>query len=297
MIETNEQIFLRVVEAGSLKAAAEQVGTDPSSVSRKIAALETRLGVKLLQRSTRRSEPTEAGHLYYDGMRRLMAEQSALEAHVACETETPRGLLRVSAPNSVGEAHVTPVLASMMQRYPELKVELILMGEAPDISEKGIDVSIRIGHLPDSALICRKLAEVPMVLVASQAYLEGRRLPREPKDLAEHDFLLFSRKYQVEPIEFSGPGGHQSVKVSCKFIINSVSVLHTLTKDGFGIGIGSRLAMQESLQSGELVQLLPEYRITPYILYATYISAAFVPAKIRHFVDLMVQYSSGAFTA
>ncbi|WP_300670984.1 LysR family transcriptional regulator [Desulfoluna sp.] len=295
MIETNEQLFLRVVEAGSLKAAAEQVGTDPSSVSRKIAGLEARLGVKLLQRSTRRSEPTEAGFLYYEGMRKLLDEQAALEANVARETETPRGLLRVSAPNNVGEAHVAPVLTSMVTMYPDLKVELILMGEAPDLNEKGIDVSIRVGPLPDSTLICRKLAEVPMVLVASPGYLKGRPFPNEPRDLLDHDFLLFSRKLQAEPLAFIGPDGLQTVKVTGKFIINSVSILHRLTEEGLGISIGSRLVLRDRLDSGELVQLLPGYQMTPYPLYATYASTAFVPAKIRCFVDLMVRYSSGVF--
>ncbi|VVS94249.1 LysR family transcriptional regulator [Desulfoluna spongiiphila] len=295
-IETNERIFLRVVEAGSLKAAAEQLGTDPSSVSRKVAALEVRLGVKLLQRSTRRSVATEAGKKYYDGMRRLVAEQAALEAHVARETDTPRGLLRVTAPNNIGDVHVAPVLTSMVKMYPDLRVELILTGEAPDMSEKGIDVSIRIGHLPDSNLICRKLIDVPVLLIASKTYLKKRGTPKKPADLPGHDFLFFNRMQRDTPLEFIGPNGAESVKVSSKFMVNSASVVRQLNREGFGISLGNRWAFKGLLESGELIQLLPEYTLEPYPLYATYVSTAFVPAKIRRFVDLMATYSSGELT-
>lgn len=294
-METNERIFLRVVEAGSLKAAAERLQTAPSSVSRKIIALEERLGVKLLQRSTRRSVPTAAGHLYYEGMRKLMDEQSALEAHVARETETPTGLLRVSAPNNVGEAHVAPVLASMMAMYPDLKVELILMGEAPVMIEKGLDVSIRLGHLPDSTLICRKLADVPVALVASKEYLKIHGTPTVPSDLEDHDFLLFSRKQLENPVALIGPDGAQAIKIPEKFIINSVSALRQLTLDGAGISLMTKWAFRDQLNSGELVQILPDYHLEPCPLYATYVATAFVPAKIRCFVNLMVEYSEAFY--
>lgn len=291
-METNEQVFLRVVEAGSLKAAAEQLGTDPSSVSRKVAALEGRLGVKLLQRSTRRSVPTEAGKKYYDGMRRLVDEQAALEACVARETDIPRGYLRVTAPNNIGDVHVAPVLTSMAEMYPDLKVELILTGEVPDMSEKGIDVSICIGHLPDSNLICRKLIDLPVLLIASKKYLAKRGTPRKPSDLHDHDFLFFTRFQRDTPLEFIGPKGPEKVKVSSKFMVNSASVIRKLNRAGFGISVGNPRAFKELLDSGEVVQLLPEYSLEPYPLYATYVSTAFVPAKIRRFVDMMAAYSS-----
>lgn len=294
-METNERIFLRVVEAGSLKAAAEQLGTDPSSVSRKIAALEERLGVKLLQRSTRRSVPTEAGRHYYDGMRRLVDEQSALEAHVAHETDTPRGLLRVTAPNNIGDEHVAPVLTSMVAMYPDLRVELILTGEVQDMSEKGIDVAICIGNLPDSNLICRKLIEVPVLLIASKTYLKERGTPKKPSDLPGHDFLFFTRAQREDPLEFIGPDGFETVKVAEKFIVNSASVIRKLNREGLGISIGTRWAFRDLIESGELVQLMPDYQLEPYPLHATYVSTAFVPAKIRRFVDLMAEYSAVAF--
>ncbi|VFQ44591.1 LysR family transcriptional regulator [Desulfoluna butyratoxydans] len=295
-METNEQIFLRVVEAGSLKAAAEHLGADPSSVSRKVAALEARLGVKLLQRSTRRSIPTDAGKRYYEGMRRLVDEQAALEACVAHEKDVPRGLLRVTAPNNIGDVHVAPVLTGMVDMYPDLKVELILTSEIQDMGEKGIDVSICIGNLPDSNLICRKLIDLPVLLIASKAYLEKRGTPRKPSDLPGHDFLFFNRMQRDTPLEFTGPNGPEKVKVSSKFIVNSASVIRKLNRAGFGISLGNPRAFKGLLDSGELVQLLPEYTLEPYPLYATYVSTAFVPAKIRRFVDLMAAYSAEELT-
>lgn len=289
-MESNESTFIRVVEAGSLKAAAEQIGTDPSSVSRKIAALEARLGVKLLQRSTRRSTPTEAGEHYYKGMRKLLDEKAALESYVAHESDTPRGLLRVSAPNNFGEEHVAPVLTSMMAMYPELRIEIILSSSRVDMTGQGIDVAIRFGELPDSSLICRKLSDIPTVLVASPHYLKNRSTPKVPADLASHDFILFTRLQLEDPIRFKGKNGTESVKISERYIINNAQVIRQLVLDGFGISIGAAWPFREYIETGELVQLLPEYEMPPYPIHATYPATAFVPAKIRRFVDLMAEY-------
>ncbi|MCG8472633.1 MAG: LysR family transcriptional regulator [Desulfobacterales bacterium] len=294
-MESHEQIFLRVVEAGSLKAAAEQMGTDPSSVSRKIAALEQRLDVKLLNRSTRRSQPTEAGHLYYQGMRKLVDEKLTLEAKVTQERDTPRGTLRVSAPNNFGDEHVAPILTSMMAMYPKLKVELILTGDPQDLNREGIDVDIRFGHLPDSTLICRKLTELPVSLVASPRYLKKYPPIKTPQDLKNHDFLLFTRKQLESLIEFAGSGSPQRIKLKERCVTNNIRIIRDLTIRGFGINTGVIWAYKEQLESGEVVQVLPNYQLPPLPLYVTYRSTAFVPAKIRKFVDLMAEYTQEFF--
>lgn len=288
-MESPEQIYLRVVEAGSLKVAAEQLGTDPSSISRKVAMLEARLGVKLLQRSTRRSSPTEAGQIYYEGMRRLQDEQAALEAMVAGEADTPKGLLRVTAPLDFGARFVAPVLKDMLQAFPSLNVELVLGSVFEDITAQNIDVAIRIGQLPDSSLICRRLGEIPRVLVASRAYLAQFGTPTTPKSLMDHSFVFYSHRQKQRPIAFLGPNGSESIIVSGHFTVNSVTAVKALVEEGMGMHVGPVWAFKESLRSGDLVSVLPEYKLAAFPLHALYTSTAFVPAKVRSFIDAMIK--------
>ncbi|MEM8803992.1 MAG: LysR family transcriptional regulator, partial [Pseudomonadota bacterium] len=191
MPDPSVELFLRVIETGSLKAAAAEARTDPSSVSRKIAGLEARVGAKLLIRSTRRSRPTEAGQAYYDGVRHLAAEEAALEAEIAGLSATPKGLLRVTAPLDFGARFVTPVVGRLLAAYPDLSIDLRLGSSFADLREGGVDVAVRIGNLSDSALVARKFADVPRVLVAAPSYLAARGVPQKPLDLAEHDFVFY----------------------------------------------------------------------------------------------------------
>lgn len=292
-METNEWIFLRVVEAGSIKAAADQLGTDPSSVSRKVAALEKRLGVKLLQRSTRRSSPTEAGSLYFQGMRRLVDEQAALEASVGGEIDQPRGVLRVAAPVDFGTRFVAPVLRTLQRDNPDLQVELRLGSRFEDLAEQGIDVAIRIGRLPDSSLICRRLGEVPRVLVASRGYLAERGAPTRPRDLANHEFVFYSPSQARSPVELMGPEGAERVMVSGHITVNSVTAICELVEAGQGIHHGPEWAFREGLEADRLVRVLPDYALEAFPVHALYVSTTFVPAKIRRFIDRMVEHGAG----
>ena len=293
-METNEQIFIRVVEAGSLKAAAEQLGSDPSTISRKLTSLEERLGARLIKRSTRRSSPTEAGIRYYEGIRRLRDEQSALEASIAGEAEKPRGLLRVTAPLDFGARYIVPALHALVTESDELKVELLLGSSHEDIIAGDIDVAIRIGKLPDSSLICRRLGNVPRVLVASPDYLAQRGWPMDPSDLSSHDFIFYSSRQERQPVEFSTPEGKTaSIEVSGRFIVNSVTALCDLVRNGVGLHVGPRWAFEEGICSGEFIQVLPDFPLRPYPLHALYASSAFIPAKIRAFIDSLIGLDLG----
>ena len=293
-METNEQIFIRVVEAGSLKAAAEQLGSDPSTISRKLTSLEDRLGVRLIKRSTRKSSPTEAGTKFYEGIRRLRDEQSALEASITGESDKPRGLLRVTAPLDFGARFIVPALHTMMMESDDLKVELILGSAHEDIEARDIDVAIRIGKLPDSSLICRRLGNVPRVMVASPDYLARRGLPKSPSDLSSHDFIFYSQRQERQPVEFETPKGRTvNIEVSGRFTVNSVSALCELVRNGVGLHVGPKWAFEEGIHSGEFVQVLPNYPLQSYPLHALYGSAAFIPAKIRTFIDQLVELDLG----
>lgn len=289
MTETNEQLFLRVVEAGSLKAAAEQIGADPSAVSRKVSALEARLGVKLLERSTKRSTPTEVGQDYYDGMRRLIDEQAALEAHVSGLVDTPSGRLSVTAPVDFGAKFVAPVLAALQDETPDLTIDLRLGSAFSDLIGQGLDVAIRIGRLQDSSLIGKRLGVVPRVLVASPAYLASRPPIETAKDLEAHDFVHYRPGDRQVEITLEKDGTPETITASGRFSANSVAAIRALVVAGRGIHKGPVWAFEDELRSGTVVPVLPDYAIAAYPVHALYTPSAFVPAKIRRFIDLAAE--------
>lgn len=286
MDETNETLFLRVVEAGSLKAAAEQIGSDPSAVSRKISALERRLGVKLLERSTKRSTPTEAGQDYYDGMRRIIDEQAALEAHVTGLVDRPTGRLSVTAPVDFGAKFVAPILAKLQDEAPDLTIDLRLGSAFSDLVGQGLDVAIRIGKLEDSSLIAKRLAFVPRVLVAAPAYLERHDPIASARDLERHDFIHYRPGDRQVEITLEKDGTPETITASGKFSANSVTAIRALVVAGRGLHKGPVWAFEDELRSGAVVPVLPDWSIAAYPVHALYAPSAFVPAKIRRLIDL-----------
>ena len=289
MAETNEQLFVRVVEAGSLKAAAEQIGSDPSAVSRRIAALEARLGVKLLQRSTRRSSPTEAGQRFYDGLRRILEEQAALEADVAGLVDRPTGRLGVAAPVDFGARFVAPVLATLQDEAPGLTIDLRLGSAFADLVEQGLDVAIRIGRLPDSSLIARRLGFVPRVLVGSPSYLRRSDRIVTATDLQRHDFILYRPGDRRSDITLERDGVSETVTVYGHFTANSVTAIRALVVAGRGLHLGPVWAFEDELRAGDVVPVLPDWSLPAYPVHALYAPTAYVPAKIRRFIDLTAE--------
>lgn len=286
-MDQSELTFLRIVEAGSLRTAAEQMNADPSAVSRRLSALEHRLGVKLLQRSTQRSFPTEAGTKYYEGLRRLADEKMSLEAQVAGEIDVPSGLLRVAAPVDFGALFVAPILNELQNQFPKLSVEMMLGSEFEEIAQQNIDVAVRIGRLPDSSLICRKLGEVQRVLVGGKDYIDKTGMPAHPVELNDHEFVFYTRRQSERPVTFYGPEGKVQVDMSGRFTVNSVTALHTLVESGRGLHVGPMWAFRDAIAAGRMIQLLPDYQLDAYALHAIYKSADFVPAKIRRFIDFL----------
>ena len=287
MIETNETLFLRVVEAGSLKAAAEQIRADPSAVSRKIAALENRLGVKLLVRSTKRSAPTEAGTAYYEGMRTLVDQQEALEAKVAGTVDTPTGRLRVTAPVEFGARFVAPVLSALQDSAPDLQVELLLGSAFLDLVEQGIDVAVRIGRLPDSTLIARHLGAVPRVVVASREFVAAHGAPATPHELSSHPFVFYRPEQANTRFRMLRDGAETSVTMSGRFTVNSVFAIREWVAAGRGLHLGPTWMFEDGLADGSLVALLPDYELDAFPLRAVYLPTPYVPAKVRSFIELM----------
>ncbi len=283
MTDLTDQLFVRVVEAGSLKAAAEQTGADPSAVSRKLAALEARLGVKLLNRSTRRSTPTEAGQRYYEGLRRILDARAALDADVSGLVDTPTGRLTLAAPVDFGARFVAPVVATLQDRYPDLHVDLRLGSGFADLTEHGIDVAVRIGRLPDSSLIARRLGAVPRVLVASKGYAEAHGLPETAEALTDHDFVFYRSGQRELDVNVGG----QTIKVGGRVSANSITAVKALVAAHRGLHLGPVWAFEDGLADGSLVAVLKDEALEAFPLHAVYTPSAFVPAKVRAFIDAM----------
>jgi DNA-binding transcriptional LysR family regulator len=287
MADPNVELFLRVVETGSLKAAAAQVGANPSSVTRRIAKLEARLGAKLLIRSTRRSRPTEAGQAYYDGMQRILAEQAALEAEIAGQADTPRGLLRVTAPVDFGARFVTPVVDRLLSEHPGLSVELALGSEFADLREGSVDVAVRIGTLSDSALIARRFGEVPRAVVAAPSYLERRGRPERPEDLTQHDFVF----YRASPeMTLRLDRGEETATVAVgrsRITVNSMAAIRDLLLSGQGMVLSPLWACEDALADGRVERVLPDWQSHAFPLHGVFLPGPFRPAKLRVFLDAM----------
>lgn len=286
---TPEQLFIRVVDTGSFKAAAEEIGADPSAVSRRIAGLEARLGAQLLRRSTTGSVPTEAGDRYYRGMRRLLDEQGALETEIGTLIDTPRGRLRVAAPVDFGARFVTPVLARLLRDESELAVEQLFGSEFVDLDEAGIDVAIRIGRLPDSSLIARRLGAVPRVIVAAQRYIDTHGVPTDPEELSDHDFIFYRTGQHRLGFTLGKDDKEHGLTVTGRASANSVTAIRELVMGGVGLHLGPVWAFEEELTDGSVVAILPDWTTPAFPVHALYASSSFVPAKTRIFIDRMVE--------
>ena len=184
--------YVAILEEGSLAAAARRLGSSPPAVSRALVALEERLGVPLIRRTTRRLAPTEAGLRYFKTCQRLLADIEAADREATGEGGEPHGLLRVTAPLLFGRMYVAPVVTAFVERHREARAELMLIDRIVDLIDEGVDVAIRIGQLPDSSLVARKVGQVCRVLVASPDYLARRGTPHTLRDLASHDVIAFS---------------------------------------------------------------------------------------------------------
>ena len=283
----SERIFLHVVEAGSFKKAAEHLGMEPSSVSRKIAALEHRLKVKLLRRSTACTSPTELGQCYYEGLRRIVDEKVALEETISVGLDQLNGRLRIAAPVDFGTQFVVPVVRQMQNQAPELREELILTSEFENLLERNLDVAVRIGELPDSNLIAKRLGQVGRVLVASPSYLKNHGTPQTKGELASHNFILYSPAQERSDIVFADGSRYPSAKITSNITVNSVSAVRYLVLDGVGIHLGPRWAFEEELRSGHVIELLGDKPLKSFPAHAVYLARSYLPLKTKMFIKLM----------
>ncbi|MGK9236368.1 LysR family transcriptional regulator [Inquilinus limosus] len=277
--------FVRVVELGSLSAAARDLGLTQPAVSQQVAALERRLGVRLLNRSTRRLALTEAGERYHAQARRILEAVAEAEDSL---TETPdalTGSLRVHAPAGLGQAHLAPILIGFQQRHPGLTAELIADDRYADLIGEGVDVAIRLGDLTSPGLVARRLATLRRILVAAPDYVAAHGSPETPEALARHPHVRFSWAAAGDAVPLIGPDGSLEVRVRSRFLANNAFVLIEAIRAGIGVGGAQLPLVQALLDRGELVRVMRGYAYAPLEVHAVYPSGRFVPRRVRAFVD------------
>lgn len=279
--------FATIVEEGGLSAAARRLGVSKSSVSRELTALEDRVGMRLLQRSTRHCTLTEAGELMLDHAQRVCDQIASAEAALEALRALPCGQLSVTAPFAVVRFVLAPNLPEFLSAHPGLAIAFDPTISNLDLIERRIDVAIRIGELPDSSLVARRLAEVPVVLAASPAYLAARGKPDRPEALADHDVVMLGNR--AEPARWTlaseSDGGEVQVPVAPRLAINEPSVVLDLVLGGMGIGVVPAIYSKAAFADGSLVRVLPGWRRGVRPVHALYPSRRLLTPKVRAFVD------------
>ncbi|MEO8488685.1 LysR family transcriptional regulator [Pseudomonas sp.] len=263
------RLFCQVMESGSFTAAAEQLGLSKQFVSRRLIQLEDRLGVRLLNRSTRRLDVTPLGQSYYESALRLLSEVEQVEQGIAGQNSEPRGTIRLSAPLSFAMAHLGCLLPAFLQRHPHVSVEVDLSDRPVDLIGEGYDLVLRIGTLEDSTLIARRIASVQRVYCASPEYLALRGTPRQPEDLADHDCLPYGHGRQVQ-WRFLTKGKQQSVNVSGRMRVNNGELLRDTAIAGLGVTYLPTFIVAEALKDGRLVTVLEDFAPEALTLSAVY---------------------------
>jgi DNA-binding transcriptional LysR family regulator len=280
-------VFVRVVERGSFSAAARSLGMTTSAISKRIAALESKLGTRLVHRTTRKLSTTDAGRALYDRLRRMFAELEDAEREVVGLGSTLRGVVRVSASVTFGQLHLAPLLADFLIANPELRVELRLSDRYVDVVGEDFDVAIRAGRLADSSLIARKLAPDSRVVCAAPAYLERHGTPRTPAELARHSCMRHAYHDTAATWSFEGPGGPVDVAVHGTFQVNHTGAIREAVLRGLGVALMPMFAVAREVRSGELCVLLEDYPLAKTAIYAITPQGAHPTVKVRALVDFL----------
>ncbi len=281
-------LFVRVVETGSFSKAAVDLGVTQPTVTRQVAALEQRLGERLLNRNTRRLSVTELGRQYYEKAKTLLDYYEQTESLAHGEHKPVRGRLRIGSSVAFGRRVVTPLVLQFMRQYPEIEVDLTFEDVYVDLVAQGIDVAVRLGKLADSTLGARHLGMNPWTLVAAPAYLKRRGTPKHPQDLRRHAVLVYSSVQGDAHLHFTErKSGRTSVQVSGPLRSNNLSSILAAVRDGMGIAALPMYVAYTSLQSGHVVPLLSKYALPGQEMHAVYPSPKLVPAKVNVFIEFL----------
>jgi LysR family transcriptional activator of dmlA len=282
--------FALLVKRGSLAAAAQELGVTPPSVSKRLAAIESRLRVRLLNRTTRRISLTPEGEIYLADGARLVTELEALEQRISGGNITAKGLLKVSATFGFGRRHITPQLSAFAREYPDVEVQLHLTDRPVNLVEQGLDADIRFGQLPDARLTARKIADNRRLVCASPTYLKKHGVPLVPRDLQNHQCILLRESDEIYGSwHFSSGNKQETVKVRGALSANDGECATTWALDGHGIVVRSEWDIAPYLRSGRLRVVLEEWELPTADIYIVFPTKNHLSAKTRALVDFMLK--------
>lgn len=282
--------FALLVKRGSLAAAAQELGVTPPSVSKRLAALESRLRVRLLNRTTRRISLTPEGEIYLADGARLVTELEALEQRISGGNNTAKGLLKVSATFGFGRRHITPQLSAFARQYPDVEVQLHLTDRPVNLVEQGLDADIRFGQLPDARLTARKIADNRRLVCASPTYLKKHGVPLVPRDLQNHNCILLRESDEIYGSwHFSSGNKQETVKVRGTLSANDGECATTWALEGHGLVVRSEWDIAPYLRSGRLRVVLEEWKLPTADIYIVFPTRNHLSAKTRALVDFMLK--------
>ena len=280
-------VFVKIVDAGNFTEAAKQLHMPVASVSYYLGQLEQELGIRLLNRTTRKVSLTDLGRQYAHRCRYIISEVEEAENAITNLKNEPKGDLSINAPVSFGMLYLSKYISNFMSRYPKIRVNLTLTDRLVNMMDEGADVVLRISKPSDSTHLIRKLTDVKIIFCASKQYLQTHGEPKKLSDLSDHNCLQYSY-YQGQRWQAAGPNGIEKIKINGTFISNNDESLKYAACDGLGIIYIPSLIVQEELNSGKLVQVLNQYSEPDYSLYALYPYSRSLSAKTRLFIDYMV---------
>lgn len=286
---TEMEAFATVVDQGGFTDAARKLGISKSAVSKHVSSLETRLGARLLNRTTRRVSPTEIGLAYYDRARRVLNDAGEADALVTSMQSAPSGLLRVSVATDFGVNHLSPVLGEFLHSYPDITVNMILNNRYVELISEGFDMAIRVGDLEDSSLRARKLTETHKRMIAAPSYFEEHGRPEKIDDLNDHKLLHYSNQASGNVWRITAPSGEKrQVRTAGSLTVNDGQSLLNAAIGGLGIAYLPSFLYADAMREGLLVDAIPELPVDLLGIYAVYPPGRYTQPKVRAFIDFLV---------
>ena len=280
-------VFCKVIETQSFTQAANQQNISVAMASKLVSQLEEHLKTRLLQRTTRKIVPTEAGMLYYQRCQAILLDLSEADSSISNMATSLQGNLLISVPRDFGLLYISPNLSKFIELHPNLHVEIEFEDKRVDLVAEGYDLALRIGYMQDSSLVSRKISSSSMHFVASPSYLESRGTPLTPDDLEYHQGLLYKSSLNQVHWQSTKANQIQRYKIQSKVVSNNGMALLEMTKAGLGISNSPSFFVKDALTSGELVEILSEYKQKPLDIYVVYPNRRHLPAKVRAFIEFL----------
>jgi DNA-binding transcriptional LysR family regulator len=280
--------LLRVVEAGSLSAASRKLGMPLATVSRRVSELEAHLGTRLLNRSTRRLSLTDAGDSYIAACRRILDEVEEAERAASGEYRAPKGNLAITTPVVFGRLHVLPIVLEFLKAYPEIDVRMVLVDRVIDLLEDHVDLAVRIGALPDSSLVARKVGEIRRVVCGSPRYMAERGVPRRPQDLASHDCITFDGLTSPGLWTFTKGRSEISIPIRSRLIVNTAEAAVDAAVAGVGLARLLSYQIADAVMGGRLAVILEAFEPPPWPVSLVHHGQGLLPLKVRTFLDFAI---------